>query len=599
MCGIAGVLNIDSRLRVDQLRDLTSAMAASMGHRGPDDHGVWVSDDGFCALAHRRLSVIDTSNAGHQPMLNGDHALVFNGEIYNFQTLGACATSQGRRFNGHSDTEVLLDGLGYEGHHFITRLDGMFAFGWYDITRSELTLARDPFGEKPLYYCMQNGLFAFASELQALTLLPGFDATISKANIATYLAFQHPPAPYTIYKNCSKLLPGTYLRVNRQGIGGACGYFQFLTDSTPSSLSLDEQTDQLEELMVDSLQRRLISDVPLGAFLSGGVDSSTAVALVTQKVGRNLKTFSVGFKGVPESEHLEARFMAERLGTEHYDEMIDPAEYGAYADLAAAMDEPNADSSCVPTYAISGLARRYVTVALTGDGGDEMFGGYQRYYDCIEAATDHANDILARRWHIGRDYTYRVLVYNDAQLAGLFGEVPSATADYFMQWRRRIDLDSRPVLNRLREMDVANYLPLVLAKVDRMSMQHSLECRTPYLSPELAQFAAGLAPDRLTQQGKAKFLLRNLAKRYLPAEWIDRKKKGFGVDPMNDIARTSVVERLAALLEEPECCLKDLLPPQALSDFVSGPLRQLGFYHAWSLLVLELWLRSHPWRAEA
>ncbi|WP_158227166.1 asparagine synthase (glutamine-hydrolyzing) [Mangrovitalea sediminis] len=602
MCGIAGVLDISRRRSRESLREMAGAMASTMIHRGPDDEGIWSSKDGFCALSHRRLSVIDTTQAGHQPMVSSDgtKALTFNGELYNFPLLRRQAEARGANFSSHSDTEVFLEGLSHQGAQFLTFAEGMFGLGFYDEQRRELLLARDAFGEKPLYYTFQDGLFAFASELKALTVIPGFDASISIDTIASYLSFQFIPAPDTIYSKCSKLPPGSYLRVGDFGPGEVTRYHSFITAGDHSATaSIDEQADELEELLVRSLRGRLLSDVPLGAFLSGGIDSTTTVALVARKLNRSIKTFSIGFSGVVESEHEDAQAMARHLGTEHHQQFVHPEEFGRLADLAYQMDEPNADSSCVPTYAISQLAREQVTVALTGDGGDEMFGGYGRYFQCIEAAAGRGQEIAARRWHIGRDYySHRVLYYIDAELQDLFGTVPSMVADRLIQSRRKIDLDPRPLLNRLREADVENYLPTVLAKVDRMSMLHSLECRTPYLSVDVAGFAAGLDQSALWGDGRGKRVLRKVAERYVPAQWLNRPKKGFGVDPMNSVARNGVLDRLMTLIAEPDCRLANWIPRETLLRWAHERLTQSGFYHAWAFLVLELWLRSHPYKVK-
>lgn len=602
MCGVAGLFNISGRLAPAEMQSIAAAMAAKMAHRGPDDAGVWVSEDGLCALSHRRLSIIDTSSAGHQPMVSrdGSHALTFNGELYNFLELREAFEAAGEAFCGGSDTEVLLAGLRRRGVDFLTYMDAMFAIGWYDAERRELVVARDAFGEKPLYYTYQNGLFAFASELQALTVLPGFDATVTSDSIAAYLIFQHPPAPLSIYAQCRKLAPGCYLRVGADGPREQTRYFNFLTtgDDHPGA-SLDEQADKLEEVLLRSLRRRLISDVPLGAYLSGGVDSSTTVALMTRRLNRSLSTFSIGFAGIPESEHVEARATAHLLGTQHTEELIDPAGFGVLADLAAHMDEPNSDSSCVPTFAISRLARRQVTVVITGDGGDELFGGYNRYFDCIAAAQGRAADMAARSWHLGRDYSYRVLTFLDRQIEQLFGTVPPRTADLLLTWRRRVDLDARPILNRLREADIDYYLPVVLAKVDRMSMLHSLEARTPYLAAEVAAFAAGLPQAHLYDGSRGKLVLRRVGERLLPKEWLDRPKRGFGIDPLHGKARDSVLARLGDLVREPDCRLHQFIPRAVTEALLNDQFRVWGFYHAWAFLVLELWLRNHPHRVGA
>lgn len=599
MCGIAGVMSLSGRHAPEQLTAWADAMISAFSYRGPDDRGIWLADDGRCALAHCRLSILDVSAAGHQPMLDAAQrsCIVFNGEIYNHQPLSTRLQDAGVSFVGHSDTEVLVNGLAREGADFLTRLEGMFALAYYDRERRELLLARDPFGEKPLYYAEFDGLLVFASELAALNQVPGFPTQISADTVAHYLTFQHPVGERTLYQHARKLPPGHLMRASAGQVTLAERYFHFICAGDHSvSRPLEEQVDQLEELLLRSLSRRLVADVPVGAFLSGGVDSSTAVALITRCLQRPIRTFSIGFEQAPESEHEEARAFADFLGTEHTEQLLRPEAFvELVGDLARRMDEPNADTSCVPTYLVSQLARQQVTVAITGDGGDELFGGYGRYLQTLAAAEGREQQIQARSWHLGREYySGRILLYADRQLEQLFGRIPSSTGDHLMAWRRRIDMDSRPYLNRLREADVANYLPLVLAKVDRMSMLHSLECRTPYLSTEVAQFAAGLAQSELIAQGQGKFLLRQLAKRYLPAQWIDRPKKGFSIDPFNQQAKQSATTQLRQLASSGQLCLHQFIAPGRLQLLLDNHFDGMSFYHVWALLVLEIWLQSHP-----
>jgi asparagine synthase (glutamine-hydrolysing) len=599
MCGIAGILNLSGRLSPDEMRRTATRMAEALAHRGPDDQGIWLDETNFCALAHRRLSIIDTSPAGHQPMASPDgrQVITYNGELYNFPALRAEFAGRGESFRTESDTEVMLTGLRRENAWFLTRAEAMFALGWYDCGSRSLLLARDPFGEKPLYYTEADGVFAFASELSALAVVPGFDDRVSLDGISAYLAFQHVPAPGTLYDSCRKLAPGHYLRVTGQGAGRPTRYFTFLTGGEAAPATLDEQADRLEEILLGALRGRLLSDVPLGAFLSGGVDSSTAVALIMRRLNRSIATFSIGFAGSPESEHEHARDFARHLGTEHHEAIFDPRDYVDSVDLARRMDEPNSDTSCVPTHLVSGFARRSVTVAITGDGGDEMFGGYQRYADCVRRADIRAADIAARRWHPGRDYyCRRVLLFDDPDIAALLGHLPDATGDLLLERRRRIDLDTRPLIHRLREADVESYLPEVLAKVDRMSMLHGLECRTPYLSTEVARFAAGLPAGQVYDGRVGKPVLRRLAARYLPAAWLARPKRGFGLEPFNPVVLEPIMARARSVLGDPDCALSRWVPAELLARYAAEVLPTLAFYHAWSLLVLELWLSSHPAR---
>ena len=299
MCGIAGILNFSGALSPEMMRATAQRMANTMTHRGPDDGGIWIDPTNFCALAHRRLSIIDTSPAGRQPMLtaNGDACISYNGELYNFEDLRNELQEEGCSFRGRTDTEVFLQGLRTRDVGFLEKTDAMFALAYFDVRNRELILARDAFGEKPLYYTFQNGIFAFASELHALMELPNFDASIGMEAIASYLCFQYVPAPATIYSACRKLEPGSFLRISQTGPEKPQRYFSFTTsEKSAADRSIDEAADELEDILVRLLKRRLISDVPLGAFLSGGVDSSLVAALITKRLNRSLKTFTVGFR---------------------------------------------------------------------------------------------------------------------------------------------------------------------------------------------------------------------------------------------------------------------------------------------------------------
>jgi asparagine synthase (glutamine-hydrolysing) len=441
MCGIAGIVDKHGKLGPARLAQLAKEAADRMRHRGPDDSGVWVSPDGRCALSHRRLSIIDVSSAGHQPMVSrtGHSVIAFNGEVYNFLELKGELEARGAAFRSSSDTEVLLEMLEQEGQEALVRLDAMFALGHYDIGRQVLLLARDIFGEKPLYYVDHEDYFAFASELHSLASLPGFDARIDRSTIASYLCFQYVPTPQTIYRSARKLPPASYLTVGPWGDVTIRPYYRFETSAAErSERSLDDLADELEAILLTSLRRRLISDVPLGAFLSGGVDSSTVAALVTKKLGIPLQTFSIGFANHPDSEHLDAAAIARMLGTDHRDRVLtaDAIELGHH--IGTVLDEPNADSSCLPTFLLSGFAREHVTVALSGDGGDEMFGGYGRYFVTVdEWERKRKGSWLLPWWRAGEVYwSTRILVYPDDQLEAAIGEIPVELAARLAKMRR-------------------------------------------------------------------------------------------------------------------------------------------------------------------
>lgn len=601
MCGIAGILNLDGRLSPDRMRETAEEMARRLAHRGPDDMGVWLDPDNRCVLAHRRLSIIDTSAAGHQPMARGEGDrwhITYNGELYNYEDLRDELIAGGETFSGRTDTEVFLAGLQRQGPWFFTRVDAMFALGLYDSASGELLLGLDAFGEKPLYYTHQNGLFAFASELSVLTALPDFDAEITLDDIAAYLSMQLIPAPRTIYRSCRKLSAGCYLRVGPRGPAEPARYFDFIVDGArKAEISIDEQADALEEVMVRSLRRRLMSDVPLGAFLSGGVDSAVAAALVAKRLNRSLQTYTIGYENTPDTEHVQAAETARHLGVEHHAQLLTPDVVELGAELAGRLDEPNVDSSCLPTYLVSRWARQSVTVALTGDGGDELFGGYGRYFACLQAAQGREADMAARRWHIGREYySGRMLVYHDSEMPPLLGGVPPATADLILSLRRRVDLDARPLVHRLREMDARYYLPVVLGKVDRMSMLNGLECRTPFLSVDVARFAAGLPEEHVHDGKTGKLVLRHLAARYLPREFLDRPKMGFGLPLCQDWTKRRVLAHVRELLTPSDSLLGGWFGRRRLARHMAERAEGSSLYQLWALMVLEIWLREHPAR---
>ena len=601
MCGIAGLLQPTHRvLARDEALQLVQRMNACIAHRGPDADGVWADPDGRCVLGQRRLSIVDISDAGRQPYASGDGRwwLTFNGEIYNFQEIRAELERAGVRFRGRTDTEVLIEAVAFWGMDALSRFDGMYAFVAYDTVTKSLFLARDPFGEKPLYYTrLPSGVLAFASELQALESLPGFDASVSVDAVAEVLSFQYVGAPRSIYTATRKLPPGHWMEIDHQGETHIHRHFQFrpgLNGFTHRPMA--DLADELEELLTASLKRRLFADVPLGAFLSGGVDSSTVCALVRRKLDMPLHTFSMGFQGSDDSEHEIARLFAAHLGTEHRDQLIDPHGSDFLRDIGRVLDEPNGDSSCLPTYLLSGFARQHVTVALSGDGGDELFGGYGRYFSTLDESGREANGELPGYRPGEVYYGGRILVASDEHIRDLFGFMPPGFAAHL--GRLRGQLDSAPrghLLSRMRQSDAANYMPgAVLPKVDRMSMQHALEVRTPFLNVELARFAERLPDECLVSNGRGKLILREIAYRYLPRDLIDMPKKGFGL-PMSDWARGSLLN-LASELLDGDARVLPLFGRRGLSNFMERQRSPNGFsvYQLWAVLTMESWLRHHP-----
>ncbi|WP_150526423.1 asparagine synthase (glutamine-hydrolyzing) [Roseibium sediminis] len=602
MCGIAGLFSTKpNTLQVEFQRELVVRMTDRIIHRGPDQAGLWADPLGRCTLGHRRLSIIDVSDAGIQPMgwNNEEWIIAFNGEIYNFLELRQELEAKGVRFTGRTDTEVLLAALATWGLDCLERLDGMYAFAAFHRPSGRLILARDPFGEKPLYYMpLRAGGMAFASELQCFEDLPEFTGEVSADALSELLMFQYIGAPRTIYQQVYKLPPGHWMEVREGQPLRTNRFFRFQPGAAGySARSQADLADELEDILIRSLRRRLIADVPLGAFLSGGVDSSTVCALITKKLDVPLKTFSIGFAADRESEHEIARRIAAHLGTEHRDKIVSPSAVGFLDHAGQLLDEPNADSSCLPTYLLSQFARQHVTVALSGDGGDELFGGYGRYFDTLSEADSHAMR-PANAWSPGKSYYYsnRIMNFSPAQLSRLFGFIPAGAANHVRSIIAEIDDGPAQLLDRLRASDADNYMPgAVLPKVDRMSMQHSLEVRTPFLSIELARFAERVPGDYLVRNGRGKLLLREIAYRYLPREIIDLPKKGFGLPLTADWGKAQLVSALRDSLGV-DSPLGNWIGPDRARKFVDSQASTHGFsiYQVWTVIMLDKWLRKRP-----
>lgn len=608
MCGIAGIIDRGAGFGSARLAAIATAMRDTMLYRGPDDAGVWVDPEARCALAHRRLSIIDLSAGARQPLGNEDGGVqvTFNGEIYNYEALKRRLEAEGHRFRTLSDTEVLPHLFEAPGSARLGELDGMFAFGLWRTATGSLLLARDPFGKKPLYYAEDDGWFAFASELHALMQVPGFDASVDRDALSLYLMLQYVPSPWTIFRGARKLPPGSTLELDTPASAPRIAqYFRFEAAEPPLGRlgSVDGACEELRGRVIAAVEKRLVSDVPLGAFLSGGVDSSLVVSVMTRELGRDVQTFSIGYRDTEETEHHYAAEVATHLGTRHHEHLLMPDALDLIEHLAQVLDEPNGDSSCLPTFLLSRYTRQHVTVALSGDGGDELFGGYSRYPHTINEAGswfERVKDRLAGRPKLSTADRYlspRWLIYQPQQVDALVGGLPRTVADVISTWRDRLNDRYQPIMHRLRNIDAEYYMPgAVLAKVDRMSMQASLEVRCPLLDREVAAFAMAL-PANLCWRAPdvTKFLLKRLAERYLPAPIIHRPKMGFGLPTqswsrdrmlgMANDALTGESSLLGGLLDRAE--LRRLMAQQAVAG-------QFSIYQVWPLLMLDLWLRAHP-----
>ena len=609
MCGIAGIIDTGLGISREELSRLATAMRDSMTHRGPDDGATWVSEDGRVALAHRRLSIIDLRAEGRQPMTNEDESvhIVFNGEIYNHHELRAELEAKGHRFRSNSDTEVLVHMFEDTALEQCEKLDGMFAFAAWNSRERKLILARDPFGKKPLYIAEGNGFFAFASELRALEQLPFLNRTLSRDAIAAYLLVQYMPRDFGVYEGLSKLTPGTAMLLDFERKQRRSLHFYDFNpkQSIETRCTPTEAKDELRRLVRRAVEKRLESDVPLGAFLSGGVDSSLVVAIMAKDFGKKVDTFSMGFNDPHATEHLFARDTARMLGTNHRDDVLTPDAMRMLPDIASRLDEPNGDSSCLPTLLLSRFTRQFVTVALSGDGGDELFGGYGRYKDTLNETAADARGFLTRlqlRVRGERAMTVadrylgpRWLMFQPERVAELLGTpIPPRAAHELSSWRAILDDKGRTPMQRMRALDARTYMPgAVLPKVDRMSMQCSLEVRCPLLDRDLGVFASSL-PDALLWQPPlgTKQILKDLAAEYLPREWMERRKMGFGLP--SDCWSQSELLKLAEDSLGGDAALRDHLDGAALDRFVREQRdpNHFSIYRLWPMLILELWLRA-------
>lgn len=535
-------------------------MRDSMVHRGPDDAGEWYSSDFRVGLAHRRLSIIDLSSAGHQPMLdeNGHFCIVFNGEIYNFQDLRRELRGKGHIFRSESDTEVILTSYREWGIDCLKRFNGMFAFGLHDSERRRFFLARDRAGEKPLYYWYSNGKFIFASELKAMMADPVFPRILDYQAFDHYLAYGYVPGNKCILKGVNKLEAGHALEYDCETDEvRKWRYWQLPEQNAGNKWDIDEFSFELEELFKDSVKRQLVADVPVGVMLSGGLDSSLITAIAAAMSPHRIRTFNVSFRGhdgFDESEH--ARLIAEYFGTHHEELVVEPTSFNLMPEIAKQFDEPIADHAIVPTYLLSREIRKLVKVALSGDGGDELFGGYNHYNwilkqedlrkfipkslrRCISlVAADYLPiGMLGRNYLIGLSDDYRNsishtnLYFDRLSRKRMYSPAIRLADNHVIPEIYRSSL-SDPTQSPLRQGMEADFRTTLsdgyLVKVDRASMLASLEVRTPLLDYRIIEFAYGCLPDHMKVTKKArKILLRRLAKRLLPKEYDVTRKQGF------------------------------------------------------------------------
>ena len=615
MCGIVGFAREHSARSSDHAASVVGAMTGTLAHRGPDDHGVWASENGTVALGHRRLAIVDLSPLGHNPMPwdGGRLWVTYNGEIYNYRELRATLEAAGHQFRSQTDTEVVLAAYDEWGTACVERFAGMFAFGLWDQARERLWLARDRFGKKPLYYSLRDGALVFASELKALVADPSCPRGIDQTAVGLYLRYGYIPAPLSIYTAIRKLPQGHEAIFERGTLQIRRYWDPAAYVGASAGLSDADAERTLEQLLGTAVEQRRIADVPLGAFLSGGIDSSLVVALMQEQSATPVQTFTIRFENKAFNEADHAAAVAKHLGTEHHEEVCTAERMLDVVGLVPRMyDEPFADSSAIPTYLVSSVARQRVTVALSGDGGDELFAGYPRYAHFSDsgwvlelprpvrlAAAAVAARLPARRLrriadvlrddehdHYGRFVSWR----SRAEVTRLMGVTP-ADAPLYADMLRRVDGVARDQWPGL--LDIALYLPDdILAKVDRASMAVSLEVRAPLLDHRVAEFAIGL-PMHLKRRGRAtKWILRQLLYKRVPPHLIDRPKMGFGV-PLADWFRGPLRGQMAAICAGLELAELGLDPGPVRREWASflagGPTRPDLL---WQIYMLVAWARE-------
>lgn len=633
MCGITGIVFENASHRLNNIEDMT----AELYHRGPDDHGIWVNRGRGVALGFRRLSIIDLSQAGHQPMHSASSrfVVVFNGEIYNFKEIAAELLQIGWVFRGHSDTEVLLASIETWGiQKSLEKFNGMFAFALWDNQDEVLYLARDRFGEKPLYWGWSGNALLFASELKALKKYSALKLEIDRNSLNLFMRYSYIPAPYTIYKNIEKLESGYFLRINRNKKTEKIAYWsakETVNKIIRNNIKIDEResVDLLEKALKKSISLRSMADVPIGAFLSGGIDSSLVTALMQENSHQPINTFTIGFGEKQFNEAPYAKAIANHLGTHHRELYVtNKNALDVIPKLPHLYDEPFADSSQIPTYLVSQLACQSVTVCLSGDGGDELFGGYNRYtwgaplYDrasrlpsfarksvghllrtvnnhlpsSIKMRTLHnqigkASDALMASDSLAHFYTSLTSVIKNPNDLVLFeggSGYPITPLDELMQ---KMD-DSA---SWMMMADVLTYLPGdILTKLDRASMGSSLEARAPFLDPDVFELAWMLPPQMKILGKKGKIALRNVLYKYVPEQLIERLKMGFGI-PVGDWLLGPLKEWAEELLSENLIQEQGFLNVQVVKGYWEEHCsrRRDRTHEIWNILMFQSWLEEN------
>jgi asparagine synthase (glutamine-hydrolysing) len=621
MCGIAGQVSFDGVQGDEPVRK----MVAAIRHRGPDARGLWSSPDGRCVFGHARLSIIDLSVAGRQPMIDPltGNAVVFNGEIYNYRELRKACEADGDRFRSESDTEVILALFRRHGVQCLKHLRGMFAIALWDAREQRLFLARDRVGKKPLNYAFTPAGLVFCSEIFPLSRHPLVAREMDMEALELYLQLQAVPAPWSIYKQVRKLPPSHMAIFDRNGLQIA--RYWNVDYRSKLRLSEAEALEALEEKLTEAVRLRMIADVPLGALLSGGVDSSVVVALMSKLSGNPVRTFSIGFGEERFNELPWADQAARRCGTEHHPEVVAGDVEGLLPLIARHYGEPYADSSAVPSFHVCRAARRHVTVVLNGDGGDELLGGYSRY--AVPARTIRSGELVGRLlgpegliammpfWANASSLPARAMrrlarevmspemggllmftgYWNDALRAELMGS--HGTTGLLQRWRSRwlreaFEYASNPI-DRMLWLDNRTYLPDdLMVKMDIASMHCGLEARSPLLDHEVIEFCARLPVQFKVHQRTGKYLLKRLAEKYFPREFVHRRKMGFGI-PVAEWLRGPLRQHVESIILNPSLMepLNVAIIRRAWGQLsrTSGAASDAEAGRVWALLMFGHW----------
>jgi asparagine synthase (glutamine-hydrolysing) len=646
MCGITGFWNSSQKLASDLLRAIAKQMSQTMFHRGPDDGGTWTDAEVGIALGHRRLSILDLSPEGHQPMLSADgrYIIAFNGEIYNFLDLRKQLERRGHKFRGHSDTEVMLAAFSEWGvETAVKQFNGMFAFALWNRQERVLYLGRDRLGEKPLYYGWLNNTFVFASELKALKPHPQWQGEINRDVLTLFLRHNYIPEPYTIYQDIYKLPPGTLLTLDAPYLKPDPQAYWSMKSVVESGLNNPfrgtetEAIAELDQLLRKTISQQIIADVPLGAFLSGGIDSSTVVALMQTQSSQPIKTFSIGFYEDAYNEAQHAKAVATHLGTDHTELYVTPKEAMAVIPrLPTLYDEPFSDSSQIPTFLVSQLAKKHVTVSLSGDGGDELFTGYKRYFlgksiwqkigwmpkNVRQLASNTLTSLSPQTWDqlfnqlkpvLPKQFQQRHPGDKIHKLAEVMA-VKNSQALYkrlVSHWKNPgciviaasepsttltdSELNLSNFTQQMMYLDTITYLPGdILTKVDRAAMGVSLETRVPFLDHRVVEFAWTIPLNLKIRQNQGKWLLKQVLYQYVPQNLIDRPKMGFGV-PIDRWLRHDLKDWAESLLDEKRLKEEGFFHPQPIRQKWQEHLLGSRNWQAylWDVIMFQAWLEEN------